>query len=416
MRDVAVVGVGMTRFGKHPEKSIKDLVREAVENTLADAGLEKSALNAAYVGSGAPGLMTGQEMIKAQVTLCSMGIEDIPMYNVENACASSSTAFNLAYTAVGAGQYDCALVVGFEKLFDKSKFKSFQALSSAVDMEMLKALMASPEEAERVLSNSLPTELVKEMFQGKDKSKSIFMDMYAFYGKYLMKEYGLTQRHYAQLSVKAHKNGAFNPHAQHQKEISLEEVLNSGDITFPLTRMMCSPVGDGASAAIVCSKEMAAKITTSPIWVASSVIRSGKVNNTDLKNNLTSRTSNVCYEDAGIGPEDIDVIEVHDASSPSEIGALIDLNICPGEEAARWIEEGELEVTGHYPCNTSGGLTTKGHPIGATGCSQIYEIVNQLRGSAGKRQVSNPKIGMTQNGGGIIGTDAAAMALHVFKR
>ncbi|MBU2515422.1 thiolase family protein [bacterium] len=407
MRDVAIVGIGMIKFDRYPEKGIKDLVRESVNKALADAGMQPQELEAAYVGSAAPGIMTGQEQIKAQVTLSAMGIDTIPMYNIENACASSSSAFNMAWTAVGAGIHDCALVVGFEKLYDKDKLKSFMALGTAVDIEMamthLENFQKKQGKKESIISNE------------SGKSKSIFMDMYAYYTKMYMERCGLTQEHFAKICVKSHKNGANNPHAQYQKEVTLEEVLNSGDVSFPLTRMMCSPICDGSAAAIICSKEKAARFTNRPIWVQGSVVGSGKITD-DLDDTLTKRLGPKVFEAAGIGPDEIDVIEVHDATSPSEIITLIELGICPAEDAANWIDDGVLEINGKKPSNTSGGLASKGHPIGATGMGQIYEITQQLRGTAGKRQVKNPKIGMTHNGGGILGIDAAAMALHIFKR
>jgi len=411
MRDVAVIGVGMIRFGKHPKMSIKDLVRESAQLAIKDAGIDNKDIDAAYVGSAVAGLMSGQEQIKAQVTLSAMGIEAIPMYNVENACASSSTAFHLAGMAVGAGIYDCALVVGFEKLYDQDKMKSFMALGTAVDVDVLRMIIEKPESIEECF----PGVGDKIFSKGSGKNRSIFMDMYAFYTKMYMEKFGLTQEHFAKISVKSHQNGANNPNAQYQKEVTLEEVLNSGEVAFPLTRMMCSPVGDGAAAAIVCSKEKAAQFTTNPVWIEASVIGSGKLSS-GLDDSITRRLGPKAFDAAGIGPGDIDVIEVHDATSPSEIITLIELGICPGEDAPMWIDEGFLEVAGRMPTNTSGGLASKGHPIGATGCGQIHELVSQLRGTAGKRQVKDPKVGMTHNGGGILGADAAAMSLHIFKR
>jgi len=407
MRDVAVIGVGMTRFGKFLEKSIKDLVREAVEDALSDAGIDKKDIEAAYVGNAVAGLMTGQEQIRGQVTLTAMGIEGIPIINVENACASSSTGFHLAWTSVAAGLYDCVLAVGFEKLYDEDKKKSFKALGTAVDVEMFKVLLEDLSKQQH-----LGEKILKE---GSGEKRSVYMDMYAFYIKQFMEKYGLTQEHFAKLAVKSHRNGAHNPHAQYQKEVTLEEVLHSGDVAYPLTRMMCAPIGDGAAVTILCSKSVAAKYTTTPIWVAGSAIGSGIISAHHV-DTLTERIGAKLYDSSGIGPEEVDVIEVHDATSPSEIMALIQLNICPGEESPKWIDEGYLEVDGRMPTNTSGGLVTKGHPIGATGCGQIYEIVSQLRGQAGKRQVKDPLIGMTHNGGGILGMDAAAMTLHLFKR
>lgn len=408
MRNVAIVGAGMTRFGKHAEKGIKDLVKESVDGAVKAAGIAPSDIEAAYVGAAVPGVMTGQEQIKAQVCLSAMGIDTIPMYNVENACASSSSALNLAWTAVAAGVYDCALVVGFEKLFDPdNKLKSFMALGTAVDIEtvqqFLEDFQKKQQHDEAILSSD------------SGKSKSIFMDMYAYYTRQYMKKYGLTQSHFARLAVKSHQNGANNPHAMYQKAVTLDEVLNSGDVAFPLTRMMCSPVSDGGAAVIICSGEKARQLTTQPVWIAASVVGSGKLCD-DLSDTLTHRLAPKAYEQAGIGPGDLDVIEVHDATTPSEIISLIELGICPGEEAPQWIEDGELEITGRMPSNTSGGLAAKGHPIGATGLGQVHEIFHQLRGQAGKRQVAAPKVGMTHNGGGILGVDAAAMALHIFYR
>ena len=407
MEDVAVIGAGMTRFGKLLDKSIKDLVREAAEEAIKDAGIDKKDIQAAYVGNAVAGLMTGQEMIRGQVTLTSMGIDSIPIFNVESACASSSSAFHLGWAATSAGLYDTVLVVGFEKLYDKDKKKSFMALGTAVDLELVLEYF---EKAEAQLGKE-----GKIMHEGSGEKRSIFMDMYAWMTRRYMDMYGLTQEHFAKLSVKAHKNGAFNPHAQYQEAVTLEEVLQSGDVSFPLTRMMCSPIGDGAAAVVLSGKQAAARQTTKPVWVAASVVGSGKITN-DPDDTLTRRLGPKAYEAAGIGPEDVDVIEVHDATSPAEIMDLIELDICPGEDAAKWIDEGVLEVNGRKPSNPSGGLVTKGHPVGATGCAQIYEIVKQLRGESGKRQVKDPKVGFTHNGGGIIGIDASSMTLHVFKK
>jgi acetyl-CoA acetyltransferase len=406
MRDVAVIGVGMVRFGKWPEKGIKDLVREATTAAMTDAGVEKQDLEAAYAGSAVAGLMTGQEQIKAQVTLAAMGIDSIPMYNVENACASSSTALHLAWTAVGAGLYDCVLVVGFEKLFDADKKKSFQALGTAVDVELFNAFLAD------FAKQRTSDQIIKE---GSGEKRSVFMDMYAYYTRTYMERFGLTQEHFAKIAVKSHKNGALNPHAQYQQVVTIEEVLRSGDVAFPLTRMMCSPIGDGAAAAVVCAKEKVGRFRGIPVWIAASVMGSGRVSS-ETEDSLTRRLGPKAFAAAGIGPEDLDVIEVHDATSPSEIITLIELGCCPGEDAPRWIDEGCLEVDGRLPTNTSGGLAAKGHPIGATGLGQVHEIVTQLRGAAGPRQVKDAKVGLTHNGGGILGVDAAAMALHVFKR
>ncbi len=405
MRDVAVVGVGMTPFGKMLEKSLKDLTRDAVESAMTDAGLRKGDIEAAYFGNAAAGLMTGQEMIRGQVALSAMGIDTIPIFNVENACASSSTAFHLGWLGVASGMYDCVLVVGVEKLYHADKRKSFDALSSAIDVES-GATFLRDFAARKGLRDAV-------LGEGSGESRSIFMDMYSFYVRPYMERYGLTREHFAMLSVKSHRNGASNPYAQYRKEVTLEQVLNSGDVVYPMTRMMCAPIGDGGAAVILCSREKAARLGVPPVWVAASVIGSGSLRAEEEA--IAGGLAPKLYEQAGVGPSEVDVIEVHDAAAPSEILALIQMGFCSGEDSVRWIEEGVLEIGGSLPTNPSGGLQSKGHPVGATGAGQIFEIVTQLRGRAGKRQVANPKVGMTHNGGGILGADAAAMVLNIFK-
>ena len=406
MNEVAVIGVGMTRFGKYLDKSIKDLTREAVSEALSDAWIGKDRIEAAYVGNAVAGAMTGQHMIRGQVALDPMGINEIPIYNVENACASGSYAFHLAHTAVAAGVHECVLVLGVEKLFDQNKLKPFKVIESGVDVE---SYMTYFERAEESLGEGV------KIFPDEEQNRSRMLDFYAFLTKRYMDNFEITQEHLAMLAVKSHKNGALNPKAQYQDIVSLEDVLSSGDVTFPFTRMMCAPIGDGASAAILCSKSFAAKYTSKPVWVTESIVGSGKVG-TDLDDTLTKRMAAKLYATADIGAEDIDLVEVHDTTSSAEIIDLIELGLCPAEEAPGRIESGYYDLGGRLPCNPSGGLTTKGHPLGATGVAQIYEIVKQLRGEAGERQVDRPKVGLTHNGGGILGVDVASMALHVFKR
>ena len=406
MNEVAVIGVGMTRFGKYLDKSIKDLTREAVSEALSDAWIGKDKIEAAYVGNAVAGAMTGQHMIRGQVALDPMGINEIPIYNVENACASGSYAFHLAHTAVAAGVHECVLVLGVEKLFDQNKLKPFKVIESGVDVE---SYMTYFERAEESLGEGV------KIFPDEEQNRSRMLDFYAFLTKRYMDNFEITQEHLAMLAVKSHKNGALNPKAQYQDIVSLEDVLSSGDVTFPFTRMMCAPIGDGASAAILCSKSFAAKYTSKPVWVTESIVGSGKVG-TDLDDTLTKRMAAKLYATADIGAEDIDLVEVHDTTSSAEIIDLIELGLCPAEEAPGRIESGYYDLGGRLPCNPSGGLTTKGHPLGATGVAQIYEIVKQLRGEAGERQVDRPKVGLTHNGGGILGVDVASMALHVFKR
>lgn len=406
MRDVAVVGIGMTRFGKFPDRSMKELVREAVEEALGDASVSREQIEAAYVGNAAAGAITGQHMIRGQVALAPMGIDAVPMYNVENACASGSFAFNLAWMAVACGMHECALVVGVEKLYHSDKSRSYLALESGIDIESYQTYFA---EVERSLGSR------EKILNDGGPYRSRLLDVYAFHARRLMRRFGLTQQHFAKLAVKAHRNGALNPKAQFQKPVTVDEVLASGGVTFPLTRMMCAPVSDGAAAAILCSRSMAARLTTKPVWVAASVVGSGRIG-TDLEDTVTRRAAAELYETSGIAPADIDLVEVHDTTSPAEIMYLVELGLCSGPESPGLVDEGYFDLHGELPCNPSGGLSTKGHPVGATGLGQIYEVVAQLRGAAGSRQVHDATVALTHNGGGILGIDAAAMALHVFKR
>jgi acetyl-CoA acetyltransferase len=406
MREVVVLGVGMTRFGKFPDRSIKDLSREAVENTLKHAGIDRSEIGAAYVSNSMAGLMTGQESIRGQVWLRPLGIEGIPIFNVENACASASSAFHLGWLSVAAGLYDCVLALGTEKLYDRDKMKSFMALGTAVDIE----------EVGKILELIEAEGLGGVSTEGSGENRSVFMDFYAALARFYMREHGATQEHFGKLAVKSHYNGSLNPHAQYRERVTLDEVINSPMVSFPLTRLMCAPISDGAAAAVICSEEFARSRTDKPVFVAATVNQSG-ISGVPLGGEgIVRRMVPLAYEQAGIGPGDLDVVEVHDATSVSEYGFMEDLGVCGPGEAKDWIDRGWTEIGGKVAFNTSGGLVTKGHPVGATGLGMIAEVVWQLRGEAGERQVANPKVGLTLNGGGVLGTEPAAMSIHIFKR
>ncbi len=406
MRDVVVLGVGMTRFGKFLEKSLKDLTREAVEEALQHAEVDKKQIEMAYVSNSMAGLITGQEAIRGQVWLRPMGIEGIPIFNVENACGGASTAFYLAWMSVAAGVSECVLAVGAEKLFDEDKLKSYNALSTAMDIEEVADLG-------NVLAK---TGLGYEATEGIGVNRSIFMDFYSALGRYYMKERGAKPEHFGMLSVKSHRNGSLNPHAHYRKEVTLEEVMNSPVVSAPLTRLMCAPVSDGAAAAVLCSRRFARGHTHKPVYVAASANRSGRSDLPFGEVAIVKDLAAAAYEDAGIDPVDLDVVEVHDATTISEFSFMGDLGVCEPGEAAEWIERGWTALDGKVAFNTSGGLVSKGHPVGATGLGMIAEVVWQLRGEAGSRQVDNARLGLTLNGGGIIGTEPAFMSIIVLKK
>lgn len=413
MRKVAVVGAGMTRFGKHMDRNLKDLGREAVEAAMKAAGVDKPQIDAAVVGNATAGLITGQEMIKAQVILRDMGFGEIPMVNTENACASSSTAFHLAWLYVASGMYECVLALGVEKLFHEDKRRSFQAIGSAVDVSAMQELMKQTAARGREEKDAK----AEGASEGAGEKRSMFMDFYAASAREHMKRYGTTAMQYAKVAVKSHQNASLNPYAQYREVYTVEDILNSPMVAEPLTRLMCSPIGDGAAALILCSEEKARQLTTKPVWVTASVLGSGK-DRAPGEPGVTTRVARKAYELAGVGPEDVDVIELHDASAPAELLEYEELGLCKVGEGGRLIEEGVTSISGKVPVNPSGGLLSKGHPIGATGCAQLTEIYWQLQGEAGDRQVKggNAKVGLTQNGGGMMRGEAAAMAVHILER
>jgi acetyl-CoA acetyltransferase len=403
MREVAIIGAGMTRFAKHMDRSMKDLAREAVEGALQSAGVEKNALEAVAVGNAMAGLITGQECVRGQVVLREMGIGGIPVINTENACASAATAFHIAWLYIASGMYDIVLALGMEKLYHEDKARSFAAIGSAIDVELMRQTLAKFEAT------------TKEQGEGggAGKSRTLFMDYYAELAREHMRRYGSTKEQFAKVAAKNHTNGSLNPHAQFRTPRTVEEVLASPVIAEPLTRMMCSPIGDGAAAVVLTSAENARRFTTKPVYIKASILSSGK-DRAPGEPGVTERTAKKAYEIAGVGPEDLDVAEVHDASAPAEIFIYEELGLCRAGEGGRLIDEGVTALGGKVPVNPSGGLLAKGHPVGATGTAQITEIFWQLRGEAGRRQVEGAKVGLTENAGGSVKDEAAAISVHIF--
>jgi acetyl-CoA acetyltransferase len=403
MRNVAIVGAGMTRFGKYADRGLKELSREAVTLALDAAGIDKRDLQVAIVGNAAAGVITGQECIRAQVVLREMGIDEIPMVNTENACASSSTAFQLAWLYVASGMYDVALALGVEKMYSEDKGRTLAAFSAGVDVEQLRGLMEQLKP---------PSEQKAGAESGAGKSRSLFMDIYAAGARAHMAKYGTTKEQFARIAVKNHNNGSLNPHAQYRERYTIEEILASPAVAEPLTRLMCAPIGDGAAAAILMSEEKARQYTTKPVWVRATALMSGSDRRAE-HGGITARAARRAFEMAAMTPRDINVMEVHDASAPAELMLYEELGLCGEGEGGRLIDEGATEIGGRLPVNTSGGLLAKGHPVGATGVSQIYEIWLQLRGEAGDRQVAGARAGLTENGGGMVRGEAAATTVHI---
>jgi acetyl-CoA acetyltransferase len=403
--NACIAGVGMTRFMKYPDKGLKELGTEAAGAAIADAGLEIGDLEAAYVGNCAAGLVTGQESIRGQVVLDTMGIGKIPIINVENACASGSTALSQACMMVSAGFCDVVLALGVEKLTHPDKMRSFAAFAGAVDVDEVKAML---EELSKGAEGG-------DGGGGAGQNRSMFMDVYASAARAHMERHGTTAEQFAAVAAKSSYHGSLNPRAQFQQALSVEDVLNERMIVPPLTRAMCSPIGDGAAAAVVVSERKARALgLAKPVRVVTSVMHSG-YHHAEEEPDTVELCAREAYEEAGVGPQDFDVVELHDASAPAEIMGYEQLGLCAPGDGGKLVESGATKLGGRQPVNTSGGLLRKGHPVGATGLAQIVELTEQLQGRAGKRQVEGARLALAQNGGGKKGNDAAAMVVTILK-
>jgi acetyl-CoA acetyltransferase len=385
MRDVYVAGAGMTRFAKQPGRTLKDLTAEAVGAALKDAGQTVEDVQSCYFGNAVAGSMTGQEMLAGQFVLRPLGLGTIPVFNVENACASAASAFHLAWQAVATGIHDAVLAVGAEKMTHADKARSFAAIGGSVDVETAPA--------------DLPI------------GRSFLMDMYADAALRYMERTGTTRTDLARVVVKNQRHGKLNPAAQYGGELTVEQVLAAREIVWPFTLQMCSPISDGAAAALLVSGDLV------PPGPAVAVLASAAaVAPADGSASVTSLAAAGAYKQAGLGPEDLDCVEVHDAAASAELVIYEQLGLAGPGGSAALIRSGKTGLGGSLPVNTSGGLLARGHPIGATGLAQIVEAVTQLRGTAGGRQVPGARIALTQNAGGWHDSDNVASVVHIFGR
>jgi len=385
MRPVYVAGIGMTRFAKQPNRSFKDLTGEAVTATLKDAGRTVADVQACFFGNAVAGSITGQEMLAGQFALRPLGFGEIPMSNVENACASASTAFHLAWQSVATGVHDIVLAVGAEKMTHQDKARSFAAIGGSVDMDTVPA--------------DLPA------------GRSFLMDLYAESAQRYLSKTGATAEDLALVVVKAQHNGSLSPAAQFGAELTVADVLAARHIVGPFTLPMCSPISDGAAAALLVSDDFLTGAP--PTEVLASVNHTAPA---DGSRSVTEAAAAVAYEQAGLGADDLDCVEVHDAAASAELIITEQLGLAEPGGGAALVRSGETALGGRRPVNTGGGLLARGHPIGATGLAQIVEIVQQLRGDAGRRQVPDARIGLTQNAGGWHGDDNVVSVIHLFGR
>jgi acetyl-CoA acyltransferase len=411
--DVYVIGTAMTKFGKYLDKGVKVLTGEALELVLKDSGLERRDIEAAWFSNSGWGYHSFQHSVRGQVALSANGLEGLQIVNVENACASGSTALHSAWTAIKAGIYDCVLAIGAEKMYDNDKAKTMMMFMSGSDVEELTVFMAKFQEQERQRKEKEAKE--KGLEPPKNSGgHSAFMDLYSIGARMHMAKYGTTQRQLACIAAKAHNNSVHNPYAQYTFPMTIEEVLADREVSHPLTRAMCAPVGDGGAAVILCSEKfLKRRGPRRAVRVRASVLRSGtKAGESDI----CKRVSAAAYEMSGLGPKDINVVEVHDATAFGELYQSEQMGFCPAGEGGPFAESGATAMGGKIPINPSGGLIARGHPVGASGLAQVFELVAHLLGEAGKRQVQGARIAMAENGGGFLGMGEAAMAIHILEK
>ena len=380
MTDVHILGVGMTRFGRHPDRDAADLGAEALLDAVADAGIDARAVEAAYCGHVFQGMVTGQRI------LAEVGLAGLPLTNVENACSSGATAIREASLAIRAGEHDVVAAIGTEHL--TSRFKG--------------ALTPDPSDPEAAVGATMP-------------------GVYAMRARRYMEEFGMTREQLALIPVKNKGNAARNSLAHFRTPITVKEVLESRPIADPLNLHDCSPVTDGAAAVVVMSDRAAGRFANGrTVRLAASALRSGSVDVEPTSMTfepLTWATARDAYEKAGIGPDDVDLAEVHDCFSIAEVLRVEGLGLFEQGSYPTAVERGEADIGGRLPINPSGGLIGKGHPLGGTGVAQVVEVVRQLRGEVGDRQVEGAKVGVAHcRGGKAVGIEGAACTVQVLVR
>ncbi len=384
MNRIFIAGVGMTPFVSRSESTVRELAEKAAVDALADAGVSVSDVGQVYFGNGASGLLTGQEMIRGQVAFRNSELGRVPLINVENACASGSSATLAAYDTIGSGRCDVAVAVGVEKLSHEDRHRTFAAIRGATDMAEI-----DPDDANRAMKSSA------------------LLDVYADEATAYLNAYDASIADFAEVAVKNRRHASLNPYAQFSAPQTVEQVLEARMIVDPLTLPMCSPTTDGAAAVVLVSDDYARRAGIGGVEIRSIEIASGS----GAGSAPVARAAAAAYERSGVGPEDLDVIEVHDAAAPSEILQYAEIGLCGPGEGHLLLRNGQTALGGKTPVNVSGGLLSRGHPLGATGCAQLVELYDQLSGRAEARQVDGAKVALAINAGGwLAGAYATSVA------
>ena len=386
MREVAVLGVGQTKFGKFPDIRGEELAQEAVGAALKDSGIPAKGIQVAYTAR------TRDASTDSQIILMRFGIVGIEMYNVQNACAGGSTAVHGLWKDIAYGVYDVGIAVGVEDMnYPKGSSRGHQG----------KAISPQGDDLDGAMGRTMPV-------------------AFGLLARRLMDTHGATREDFAQVAVKSHKHACLNPYSQFKKEMTVEEVMSSRMISDPITLYECCPISDGAAAVILCSMDVARKYTTNPVKIIGSALLSGDYSFQQEEITATAfnaKTAGKAYEIAGVGPEDIDVVELHDAFAPEEIVRYEDLGICKRGEGVAMLRSGATTLGGRVPVNPSGGLISLGHPLSASGVRVVVDIARQIRGQADKMQVPNAKVGLAHmQGGSVTGLEAGACGVQLLAR
>jgi acetyl-CoA acetyltransferase len=412
MRTVHVAGVGMTAFGRHPDSDVYALIEQAVQRALLDAGAGLDQVQWAAYGTVTHGWLHGQICVPGPIAMRRLGLQRIPVFTVENACASGSSAFHLAWQALQAGACDIALAVGADKMVVPDKARAFAVFEAGWDVQTAQANQARLIELGHGIEPPPGTMSTKPY--------SVFMDVYAAFCRDHMRRHGTTQRQIAAVAAKNHTHSVHNPLSQYRQAYTVEEVLAAPPIAYPLTLPMCAPVSDGAAAALLCTDAGLQRLAGNArraVRVRASVVQVGEARTADApQRSIAALAARRAYEQAGLGPQDVHLAEVHDATAMGELLNVEALGLVPLGQSGPAVERGELSIGGRLPVNPSGGLESKGHPIGATGLGQVHELVLQLRGEAGPRQVDGARLAIQENGGGLIGIEEAVAAVQIFER
>ncbi len=385
VRTVLVAGGSVGSFGRFPDRSLFDLSQPVVIEALRVAGTVAREIEAAFVGNAFGGALGGQESILGQILLAPAGLSGIPIHTIKNACSSGSDAVHLGWSAIAHGQYDCVLVLGVEKLSHPEKDRAFQALGSASDRPPV------------------------------EPGRSVFMDVNAERARRYMAAHGAAAKHFAMVAAKNRRHAALNEKAAIREAMSWQEVLADRVVVEPLTRAMCGGLSDGAAALVLCSQSFARRTGVQGPRILASAVVSG-VPGGHADGSATRRAGLKAFAASGVEPSEISLAEVHDPTAPQELIDVEELGLVRLGGAIALVEQSATSIGGALPINVSGGLTARGHPVGATGVAQIAELAEQLSGGACRRQIENARLGLAQMAGGLLGWDSAIATVHILAR